>query len=339
MRRLVLACATFCALAAAAARAADAALIEAAKKEREISWYTVQTIPQIVLPLVAAFEKKYAVKVNYIRANSNDVVMRVLNEARAGRLQADVVDGTSMLQLHRENMLMPWIPDFTKTWPKDIADPKSFWVATNYFVNTIGINSDLVPAAAEPKSWDDLLDPRWKGKMAWGSTASSSAGPGFIGLMIRELGGEKARIYLDKLAKQNITGSPVAARQILDQVIAGEYALGIMMFNHHAVISAAKGAPVKWLPISPSSVTINVASVLKDAPRPNAGKLFLDFMQSDEGQALFRDNDYLPTNPNVSARVPELIPDGKRFRGLVFSGDEIEAGMPAWAKMFGEIFR
>mgnify|MGYP003328174024 FL=1 len=90
---------------------------------------------------------------------------------------------------------------------------------------------------------------------------------------------------------------PAAARQILDQVIAGEYALGIMMFNHHSVISAAKGAPVKWLPMSPSVVTTNVAAVLKDAPRPNAGKLFLDYMVSDEGQKIFADTDYLPTNP------------------------------------------
>ena len=124
--------------------------------------------------------------------------------------------------------------------------------------------------------------------MAWGSTTSTSAGPGFIGLMIKDRGLEKARAFLEKLAKQQITAIPVAARQILDQVIAGEYAMGIMMFNHHAVISAAKGAPVKWLPMSPSAVTTNVASVLAAAPHPNAGKLFLDFMQSDEGQAIFR---------------------------------------------------
>ena len=324
---------------ATSTHAADAALIEAAKKEKELTWYTVQTIPQLVLPLVAGFEKKYGIKVNYIRANSTEVVLRVMNEAKAGRIQADVVDGTSMLALHKDNMLLQWIPDFTKKWAPEIADPKGYWVATNYFVNTIGINTDLVPATAEPKTWDDLLDPKWRGKIAWGSTTSTSAGPGFIGLMIKDMGLEKARAFLEKLAKQQITAIPVAARQILDQVIAGEYAMGIMMFNHHAVISAAKGAPVKWLPMSPSAVTTNVASVLAAAPHPNAGKLFLDFMQSDEGQAIFRDNDYLPTNPNVQARVPELVPDGKRFTGLVFTGDEIELAMPGWAKMFNEIFR
>lgn len=319
--------------------AADQALIDAAKKDGSVSWYTVQTIPQIVLPLVAAFEKKYAIKVNYIRANSSEVVLRVMNEAKAGRIQADVVDGTSMLALHREKMLMRWIPDFTRKWAPEIADPELYWVATNYFVNTIAINTDLVSAAAEPKVWDDLLDPRWKGKMAWGSTTSASAGPGFVGLMIKEMGEAKARVFLEKLSRQNVIGLASAARQILDQVIAGEYALGIMMFNHHAVISAAKGAPVKWLPMSPSLVTTNVASVLAGAPRPDAGKLFLDFMQSDEGQKIFSDNEYLPANPDIPARTAELIPDGQRFRGRTLTGAEIENAMPSWAKIFAEIFR
>ncbi len=339
LTRVASLCAAFLPLLAGSARAADAALVEAARKEKEINWYTVQTIPQIVLPLVAGFEKKYAIKVNYIRATSSEVVLRVLNEAKAGRVLSDVVDGTSMITLQRDKMLMSWTPDYSKSWPRELVDPEGFWIATNYFVNTIGINTDLVPPAAEPRSLDDLLDPKWKGKMAWGSTTSSSAGPGFVGMMLRELGPEKAKVYLEKLAIQNIAALPVAARQILDQVISGEYALGLMMFNHHAVISAAKGAPVKWLPVSPAMVTLNVAAVVKDAPHPDAGKLFLDYMMSDEGQAIFRDNDYLPTNPAVKARVPELVPDGKAFRGLVFTGDEIDASMAGWAKMFGEIFR
>ena len=319
--------------------AADADLIEAARKDGQVTWYTVQTIPQIVQPLVAGFEKKYRVKVNYIRANSNEVALRVINEARAGRLQADVVDGTSMLQLQKEKLLMSWKPDFSHSWSRDISDPNNYWVATNYFINNIAINTDLVSPTMEPKTWEDLLDPKWKGKMAWGSFAAPSSGPGFVGLMIKEHGLDKARALLQGMARQNITGVPAAARQILDQVIAGEYSLGIMMFNHHSVISAAKGAPVKWLPMSPSVVTVNVAAVLKDAPRPNAGKLFLDYMISEEGQSIFRDNDYLPTNPNVPARAKELLPDGVRFRGITFSGDEIETEMPKWAMLFQEIFR
>ena len=323
----------------AGAHAADAALVAAAKQEKQVVWYTVQTIPQIVRPLVDAFQKKYGITVNYVRANSSAVALRIEQEARGGQHLAGVFDGTdTMPALKRDNLVMAWVPDFARAWPKDIADPDSYWVGTNYFVNNVAINTDLVPTVDEPHQWSDLLDPKWKGKMAWGSSQSSSAGPGFIGLMLKDLGEEKGTAFIKAMAKQNIAGIPVAARQILDQVIAGEYAVGLMMFNHHAVISARLGAPVKWLPFSPSLVTVNTASVLKDAPHPNAAKLFLDFMVSDEGQAIFRDNDYLPANPQVKPKVPDLLPDGKLFRGVVFAQEEIDAGMPNWMKMFQAYF-
>jgi ABC-type Fe3+ transport system substrate-binding protein len=323
----------------AGARAADAALVAAAKQEKQVVWYTVQTIPQLVRPLVDAFEKKYGVTVNYVRANSSDVALRIEQEAKGGQHLADVFDGTgTMPPLKRDNLVMAWVPDFTHAWPKDVADPDSYWVATNYFVNNVAINTDLVPAAQEPHQWSDLLDPKWRGKMAWGSSQSSSAGPGFIGLMLKDYGEEKGMDFIKAMAKQDIAGIPVAARQILDQVIAGEYAVGLMTFNHHSVISDKLGAPVKWLPFSPSLVTVNTVSILKDAPHPNAAKLFVDFMMSDEGQIIFRDNDYLPTNPEVKPLVPELIPDGKLFRGVFLSQDEIDVGMPTWMKIFAEYF-
>ncbi len=322
------------------ARAASPELIAAAKKEGEVVWYTVQTIPQIVTPLVAAFEKAYGVKVTYVRANSSDVALRVLNEAKAGRTLSDVIDGTNTTPiLQRENLVASWTPDVAASWPASLVDSQKYWAATNFFVNTIGINTDLVPPALEPKSWDDLLDPRWKGRLAWGSTASSSAGPGFVGLMLKERGEASARALLQKLAKQNIAAIPVAARQVLDQVIAGEYAMGLMMFNHHAVISAAQGAPVKWLPISPAMVTLNVASLTRNAPHPNAGKLFFDFMISEAGQTIFRNTDYLPANPEVAAKDPSLIPDGVKFKGLTFSPQEVDRNMNDWDRIFRDIFQ
>jgi len=322
------------------ASAGDDALIAAAKKEGEVVWYTVQTIPQIVTPLVAAFEQKYGIKVTYVRANSSDVAIRILNEAKGGRVLADVFDGTGTLPpLLREGLVAQWLPDFVSAWPKDLFDANRYWVATNAFVNTVAINTDLVKPQDEPKTWDDLLDPKWKGRMAWGSTPSPSAGPGFIALMYKVRGEAGATAYLSKLAAQNIAGYPVAARQILDQVIAGEYAIGIMVFNHHPVISAAKGAPTKWLPVGPALKTFNTASVMKDAPHPNAARLFLEYMVGEEGQKLFRDNDYLSANPKVPPKDPGLLPDGKKFEGVFISQEEFDRNMPKWVEIFRKMFR
>ncbi len=325
---------------AVGARAATPELIAAAKKEGQVVWYTVQTIPQIVTPLVAAFEKTYAIKVVFVRANSSEVALRALNEAKAGKILSDVFDGTNTTPvLKRENLVEKWLPDFTAAWPKNLIDAQGYWAATNFFVNNIGVNTDLVPPTKEPKDWDALLDPQWKGRMAWGSTPSSSAGPGFVGLTLKDRGEAAGVSFLRKLAGQNIAATPVAARQVLDQVIAGEYAMGLMTFNHHAVISAAQGAPVKWLPVSPSMVTLNVASISRGAPHPNAGKLFLDFMISEAGQKIFAATDYLPANPNVPPKDASLIPDGVRFKGLTFSPEEVDQNISAWEAMFRDIFR
>lgn len=319
---------------------AQQSLIEAAKTEKEVVWYTVQTIPQLVRPVVAAFEKKYGIKVSYIRANASEVSLRIMNEAKAGKVNCDVFDGTTTaVPLKRAGLVEQWLPEETKTFDPRTVDKEGYWVANNFFTNTLAINTELVKPADEPKTYEDLLNPKWKGKIAWGSTPSTSAGPGFVGLMIKHLGRDKAMDFLKKLVAQDVVGMPVAARQVLDRVIAGEYAIGVNMFNHHAVISAAKAAPVKWLPVSPAMVTLNTSSVMKNAPHPNAARLFMAFLVSEEGQQLFAAEDYLPVHPKVKPKDPSLVPDGKNLTGLFFTPEESESQMDEWVKIFRSMFR
>ncbi len=181
------------------------ALVSAAKAEKEVVWYTVQTIPQLVRPVVAAFEKKYGIKVSFIRANASDISLRIMNEAKAGRVNCDVFDGTTTaVPLKRAGLVEQWLPEETKTFDPRTRDRDGYWIANNFFTNTLAINTDLVKPGDEPKSYEDLLDPRWKGRIAWGSTPSTSAGPGFVGLMIRHLGRDKAMDFLKKLAAQDV---------------------------------------------------------------------------------------------------------------------------------------
>src|SRR4051794_5596413 len=95
------AAATLASFLALNAHAADAALIEAAKREGGVTWYTAQIINEFAAPAAAAFEKKYGVKVNYVRAESNEIVLRITTEAKAGRVQADVFDGTNVSTMVR----------------------------------------------------------------------------------------------------------------------------------------------------------------------------------------------------------------------------------------------
>ncbi len=327
-------------LCAPASRAADQALIDAARKEGSVTWYTTLIVDQFVRPAAAAFEKKYGVKVNYIRADHNDVLLRILNEGKAGRMQADVFDGFSqVVSLDKEGMVLHWSPDAAKRFPKHLYDPEGRWIASNLYVLTPGFNTDLVPKGTEPRTFEDLLNPKWKGKMAWSSNVSASGSAGFIGTVLTHMGEEKGMAYLNKLAAQNITGVRVSARQLLDLVIAGEYAIGLQIFNYHPGISAAKGAHVDWIKMEPALAALGAVSITKPAPHENAAKLLLDFLTSPEGQQLFRDADYMPVDPDVPPRDPSLRPDGVNFKATYMTPFEIDSQVSKWAKIYDQFFK
>ncbi len=326
--------------AAAPARAADAKTIAAAKKEGEVVWYTTLIVKQVVRPMVAAFEKKYpGIRVRYTRANATTTAVKIMNEARAGKVAADVFDGTSTEPpLEKAGLVAKWVPSEAKNYPPEYKDKDGYWVAGNLYFLTPGYNTNLVKKADAPKTLDDLLDPKWKGKMVW-NASSTSSGPGFIGNILTSMGQEKGMAYLKKLSAQKIVAMEASARKVLDTVIAGEYPIALQIFNHHAVISAKKGAPVDWIPMEPVTSLVSTVSLLKAAPHPNAGKLLIDFILSDQGQKVFQKANYLPALPSVPAKVPSLKPKEGGFKANVLTPSQVAAELPKWKKVFNELFR
>jgi ABC-type Fe3+ transport system substrate-binding protein len=321
--------------------AADPALVAAATKEGEVVWYTTQIVSQLVRPVTAAFEKKYpGIRVRSTRANATETAVKILNEAKAGRLQADLFDGTTtVVPLKAEGHVLQWLPDAAKDYPAEVKDPQGYWIANNLFVITPGFNTSLIPRGKEPRMLEDLLNPALRGRMAWNGFPTSSGGGGFIGTVLTEMGEEKGTAFLRELGKQRIANLRGSAREVLDQVIAGEYSLALQIFNHHAVISAKKGAPVDWIPMEPATVTLSTLSVLRKAPHLNAAKLLMDFIISREGQEVFAKADYIPAHPAVPASVPTLKPAEGKFRAHFFTPEETEDRMPKWNVVFNEFFR
>jgi ABC-type Fe3+ transport system substrate-binding protein len=326
------------ALAATPGVAADQATIDAAKKEGSVTWYTTAIVDQFVRPMVDAFQKKYGVEVTYVRANAAEIALRVVNEGKAGKVQADLIDGTSTsVALRKEDMVAKWTPKVDL--PSRYIDKDGYWMATNEYVLTPGYNTELVSEAVKPKTWNDLLDPRWKGKMVWNTSPSSSSGQGFVGLVLMELGDKKGREYLAKLAKQNVTGIKVSARQILDLVIAGEYSIGLQIFNNHATISKSRGAPVGWISMNPALAVLSAMSLTKDAPHPNAGKLLFEFIVSPDGQKIVRDAGELPVSPALEPLEPSLRPGPKTFRAHYLTPEQLAEATPHWTDVYNEYFR
>ena len=299
-------------------------LIEGAKKEGKVNFYTGLIVDQVVRPVKDAFEKEYPfLQIEFFRGNSERVAQKVLTEYQAKRYEVDVISGsaaTTMVQ--RAGYMQRFYSPHLAEYPPELKDPKGFWGSTNVYFMTLGYNTRSVKASELPKTYEDLLHPRWKGQAMW-STSRGSGAPQFIGNIFITMGQEAGKAYVQKLKGQNIAKSTASARQILDLVIAGEYPLAIQIFNHHAYISKTAGAPVEWQALEPVTATNNSIGLAKNAPHPHASMLFLDFVLSKKGQRVFQQSNYLPAHPEIPALQADLKPGGGRFKKANYLSPEI----------------
>ena len=253
------------ALSPAKTCAADQSTFDAAKKEGQVVWYTTLIVNQIIRPLKAAFETKYpGVTLQYTRADDLVTSAKILAEGQAGRVQADIFDGiANMLPLQEAGLLAPFTVPNAADYPPELEARDGYWIAVIMYVFTPGINTTLLPKDQAPKTFADLLEPKLAGKMAW--NGSSMAGAyGFVGNVLTSMGDDKGMAYLRALARERVVNVEASSRAVLDQVIAGEYWMNLMAFNHHVVISARKGAPCDWLKLEPAPIMLDAVALLKD---------------------------------------------------------------------------
>ncbi len=304
--RLPFLCAALLFAHSAWAADADPTLVAVAQKEGQVVWYSTLIVNQILRPLADAFEKKYSgIRVQYSRATSLvTLALKIINESRARRLQADVFDGTnSIYPLLEAKLVAAYPPKAAAPYPAEIKDPSGYWTAMNLFFLTAGYNTNQVKPADVPHTYQDLLDPRWKGRIAWTNDPTPQGPPGFIHTILTVMGPDKGMAYLKKFAAQEPVFIPASQRVVLDKVISGEYPLAVMTFNHHSAISAAQGAPVAWDPDGAAHrESINLIGIVKDAPHPNAARLLEEFILSDDGQKVLADNDYIPANSGSAGK-------------------------------------
>jgi ABC-type Fe3+ transport system substrate-binding protein len=324
-----------------AAQAADfdPALVDAARKEGTAVWYTGLIVNQISRPMAEAFEARFpGIKVVYARASNTDTTVKLLQEARAHRVQADVVDVTSGIHaLTDAGVLAPYKAAAVARYPDVLKDKDGYWTASNLYFLTVAYNTDQVKDP--PTSFQALLDPKWKGHMAWTSELAVQGAPGFIYNVLSTMGEDKGRAYLGALAGQGPVSVAASPRAVLDQVISGEYQIGLMMYNHHIAISAGQGAPVKEARLEPLVALFSMIGILKDAPHPHAGRLLLEYILSDEGQKVMAAHDYLPADPTVPARIPALKPEAGQFKVNYISPEMTREGLAKWTALYHEVFR
>jgi ABC-type Fe3+ transport system substrate-binding protein len=149
---------------------------------------------------------------------------------------------------------------------------------------------------------------------------------------------DDAALYLKALSKQDIVNLDATNRAILDQVILGEYPIALNIFNHHAVLSAQKGAPVTWLRLEPIAGLMHSVGLTRNAPHPNAGRLLIDFLTSEEGQRTLAEVEYLPAMPSVAAKTPVVKPEAGGFNANMLSPDTVTQNRDRWIAIKKDLF-
>ena len=287
----------------------DAKIIEAAKKEGAVSYYTTMTLSQSK-KVIDKFQQKYPfIKPELFRGGGDEVLNRILNEARGGLNAWDVVStrGDSVLTLEEAKLITSYRSPETKSISKDMVDDEGYWTA--YYVNpyVLGYNPKLVKKDEVPKTYEQLLDPKWKGKRI----SIDDSAYGLLAGLIHAWGKEKAVDYFKKLAAQE----PVVQRGNTNRVqltMAGEFPL-IIAYAPTIQRETSKGHPMDWVPLEPVAVQVNPMMLAAKAPHPNAGKLFIDFLLSREGQKMLVGFRRIPVREDVEPDPPRLFRGYKRI--------------------------
>jgi ABC-type Fe3+ transport system substrate-binding protein len=324
---------------ASAAAQVDDALVARAKQEKEVVYYTELIVDQIVRPLATAFEQKYGIKVVFWRGDSQQAALKLTMEHRAGRMQADVWSLASGLRtLTEAGLIARFDTANMAALPADMRDPNGYWAATNMIVLGPALNTNLVPEAQRPRHYDDLLDPRWRGKLVWKPNDVTGAW-GVIGNVLALKGEADGLAWLRRLAGQNVAAMGASTRAILDQVGVGEFSMVLGVSNHNTEIARKAGAPVAWLPLDAAWATLHIIGVTTGAPHPNAARLFVDFALSKEGQEIFRKAGYLPSRPDTPAMTPTLRPQEGGFKVNIFPPEAMDQNLARWSDLYANIFR
>ena len=276
-------------------------LLVAAKKEGRLTVYTAFR-PQDLTALMEPFEKKTGIKVTVWRSGATNVLQRVLKEAAGGRHEVDVVlvPSTEMEAMRREKVLQPVRTPLLKDLLPAAVPAHREWapVLLNVLVPTY--NTDVVKKEDLPKTWADLLDPKWKGKLGIESKLDEWY-LSVITFMGEGKGEEKGRKFFNELSAKNGLQSRLGMSLLNNLVISGEVPLALAVYRDLPEKSKRKGAHIDWFTLDPTVAQAFVSAVAKKTPNPNAALLFHDYLLSDETQRLLASLDFYAASTKVQA--------------------------------------
>ena len=271
---------------APAAAAIDQKLLDAAKKEGKVVWYTAVDLP-VAEKVARAFEAKHpGIAVRVERSGAERVFQRIGQEYSSNIHAVDVVnssDAAHFIVWKRDGILAPYVPeDVAKHFPAEHKDPDGMFASFRLWGCVIGYNTSMVKKEEAPKSFKDLLDPKWTGKLV-------KAHPGYSGTIMtatfqitRDLGWD----YLEKLAKQKVM-QVQSSTDPPKKLALGERAVMADGNEYNMFQEKEKGSPVEIVyPSEGTPMIVGPNAIFKNAPNPNAARLFQSYCFTPEAQQL-----------------------------------------------------
>jgi iron(III) transport system substrate-binding protein len=276
-----------------------ARLIEGAKKEGVLSVYG-SSVAEDMNPVADAFKKKYGIDFQYWRASSENLVQRTVQENRAGRCAVDAFAtvAAELEALSREKLLQPVKTPLTADLIPQALRPHGDWVASRLNIFSAAYNTALVKKDEVPKSYEDLKDPRWKGRLAIEADDSD-----WFATIVTKLGREKGVQLFRDIVRTNGLSIRKGHTLLSNLVAAGEVPLALTVYNYKPEQQKRVGAPIEPLYLSPVVALGYGPAVAKCAPHPNAAVLFNEFMLDDALQ-IWAKRDMAVTNPKVMPLPP-----------------------------------
>jgi len=281
---------------------AEAKLYEAAKQEGSVTWYVSQTTTEFADGMCALFKQRYeGVGCDVVRASGQVIFQRIQQELQAGALQGDVMstnDDGQMYQLKQQGALAQYAPEnLAHMIPvlRDLADKENYWITSGVSPLVIAYNTNLVTAEEAPKNWTDLTDPKWKNQVAIGHPGFS----GSVGLWTVAMDKLYGWDFFTKLEENK----PQIGRSVADGhnlVVSGERKVALAPLSLIESDSRNKNAPIAAVfPEDGALLPPSATAVMKDAPHPNAARLFENFILGEEIAKYFSDDARYPLREGV----------------------------------------
>jgi iron(III) transport system substrate-binding protein len=313
------------------------ALEEAAKKEGELTWYVAHYTSEGAEELGATFTKLYGVKVNVVRTTAQVAYQRLTQDIKNGQTVCDVFSSTDpghYARLAPEGKFEKYVPENSSKISEVFRniDPNGFFHTTSAGQVVLSYNTSKVKAEEAPKSWKDLLDPKWKGKVSTGHPAFS----GYVGTWVYAMKKMYGWKYFEQLEKNK----PQIGRSINDTVTAlnaGERQVAAGA-DGSTLFSAARGNPLAVnYPTDGSVLIVAPSAIVKGTKHPNAARLFMEFLMSPEASEVDVKHFVIPIRPEVKgAKGTQPIDKIKVFRMTIA---ELDKGIPEaiedWRDTFG----